>query len=97
MSTVTINPRVPIPSVVNLCGIRYRVQESEGLIVFTEGPGHVWGNQVRLSFERRCGIWHVAIGGTHAEAPLSHVIRASEFVKAAYGDSFEGIDGPDRP
>ena len=91
-----IADRTPIPPRVILSGIGYRVQVSEGLIVFAEDGG-VFGCRCRMSFERRASIWYLTLTGTHGTAPVPHIVKAYEFVKAAYGGSFEQRNGENEP
>ena len=76
-----------MPHDANLCGIRYEVSVSEGLVTFVER--HCSGT--RLTFERdphdQYGfLWYYS-GSNHV--PASHFEQAYQWVKAVYGGSHE--------
>ncbi len=76
-----------IPEFANLCGIGYRVQESEGLIVFTQ-ESCIWGSYTRISFSRCEYCWYVETASRWNRVMVSHIVRAYEIVKQYRGDNF---------
>lgn len=89
-----MTPEPTMPASVNLCGIRYRIQVHEGLIVFTEEEP-VWSQQAKLSFQRKAGCWYV--NSAQEYAPVSHVIAAFEVVSQVYGGNFKMRNGENEP
>ena len=76
-----------LPDEVNLGGCAYKVQESDGMIVFSEAEP-VWSQHTRFAFERRTDLWYVSIHGQTADVPVSHIQRAAKLVAEAYGPDF---------
>jgi hypothetical protein len=83
---------VPLPASANLCGIRYRVQTAEGMVVFAE-ESPVYGCQTRLTFVRRCGCWQVAIHNDTGSVSVCHLVAAHGVVCASFGGNFEQRNG----
>lgn len=82
-------PPVPsLPDTVNLAGIRHRVRQSEGLVVFSP-TDNVWSTYCRIAFERVCGCWQVSIESSSGSASITHIIKAYEVIKSVYGGNFE--------
>lgn len=80
-----------LPKSVNLRGTTYRVQESEGLIVFSEEEP-VWGCQARFTFERRLMVWFVDIQSTGG-ITANTIVEADRLVSEAYGENFKPTGG----
>ena len=73
-----------------ICGIEYKIQEHEGLIVFSEMEGF-FGCHTRIAFEHpNGGLWQVSIDATWNKVPVSHIIRMRDLIYEAYGDDFGG-------
>lgn len=81
------------PDRVNLCGIGYRIQEREGLIVFSEDRGF-WGCHSRIIFRKHDQIWYVSFSDTWKEIMASHIIKAYELVCEFRGKNFEDAPKP---
>lgn len=82
----------PLPETAVLCGIGFRIAESEGLIVFSERQP-MWGMGCRFSFHRdSVGCWKVSIDQTLGQASgsmsPSRIARAFEIVQTHRGDCF---------
>jgi hypothetical protein len=73
-----------LPEKVVLSAIEYRVQEHEGLIVFTAEAGF-WGTHTRLAFEQHDGCWWVSFSETWGKVMVSHLIEAYRIIREEYG------------
>lgn len=72
-----------------LGGIRYKISEHEGLIVFSQKDGF-YGTHCRICFEHpKDSLWYLSFTDTWGKIPVCHVIRAFEIVKKEYGGDFE--------
>lgn len=80
----------PLPEEVVLCAIGYRIQESEGLIVFTTNI-NVWGCYNRIAFEKKEMCWYVSIKSTSDNSVMvEHILQAYKLVCEYKGGNFEG-------
>lgn len=71
---------INLPERVILCGIGYRVQEKEGVVIFTEECGF-YGTYTRIAFERTStGHWYVSLFETWGRVMVDHIIKAYEVV-----------------
>ena len=77
-----------IPDHVTLCGIQYRVQESEGLVVFTATDG-CWGCSTRIAFHENSSCWYVSFKDSGGATMAAHVIKAYEVLCEHYGKNHE--------
>lgn len=78
-----------MPEYANLCGIMYRIQVSEGLVVFTS-KDNAWGCLTRISFTERSFCWYIEIHGSHGKAVMvSHVLKAYSLVTEHLGKNHE--------
>ena len=70
---------------VNICGIGYRVQVHEGLVVFSEQDGF-HGTHERLVFEHpKHALWQFSFSATWDKVAVAHIIKSFELVTAAFG------------
>lgn len=77
-----------LPDSVCFCGIRYRVSEHEGLIVFSEDQ-NIYGVHTRMAFSRPkdCG-WYFEFSASFGKVMVGHVVAAYEFLCMERGDDF---------
>lgn len=85
-----------LPERVNLGGMMCRVQEAEGMVVFSS-VDNVWSTWYRLTFERRAGCWYVGIEASGGGAMVSDIARAFDVIREVYGGNFEYNGRPIRP
>lgn len=69
----------------NICGIGYRVQEREGLVVFAE-EAPIWGCGTKIIFERheKDGPLYVSAFSPFGTIRASHVLEAHKIVVEEY-------------
>jgi hypothetical protein len=73
-----------LPEKVILSAIEYRVQEHEGLIVFSQVAGF-WGTHTRIAFELCEGCWYVSFSETWGKVMVSHLVEAYRIIREEYG------------
>ena len=79
-----------LPDHVTLCGIQYRVQASEGLVVFTATDG-CWGCHTRMVFhpDSEGACWYMSFKDSGGSVMASHIVSAYKVVCEHYGKNHE--------
>lgn len=81
---------LPLPEEVNLCGILYRVQEHENLIVFSQLI-NFWGDHNRIAFTKdKYSSWYVELKSGYLSDKMSacRILAAYRLVCDYRGDDF---------
>lgn len=79
----------PVPSEVNICGIKHRVAVHEGMVVFSEMHPMAF-NPRRVCFEKSSGLWHMwHEGGFSERATCCHIEKMYRLVRGWFGDDHD--------
>jgi len=70
---------------VTLTGTPYKVQQSEGLVVFSLLPSRARDRYSRIVFQKVNDCWCLSLISTDGKVMLSHVKEASQLLEQLYG------------
>ena len=83
------SPLDRIPDGVLISGTNYRVQVSDGLVIFSQRDS-AFGHHCRICFQRDTdgALWYLLFSDTFDECPVTHIIQAFKYVEEVYGGDF---------
>ena len=86
--TTPTNQLKPFPPTVLIWAIEYRIQEADGMIVFTQTINY-WGTYTRLAFHRpKQSLWQFSFKDSSGDVPVCHIFGAYKIVEEYRGNDW---------